>query len=153
MLTASQFDGYVVWMLPNGTCQDSKTADQIVLATAPNECRHKSGSCGPFNATNIDPGPGVSCLQSNLTVIMNSTPLLIQYGTEDVDSNITSVNRNEIMARGKKQEHFNVSHLMCSWILCIQLVLSLFCFAHGMHMKIIYFNYSLGQYLRKLPHR
>ena len=116
-LTAPQLDGlYVVWMLPNGTCQDSKTADQIVLATASNKCRHERGLCGPFNATNVDPGSGLSCLTSNLTVSINSNwiPLLIQYGTRDLTST-TIVGSTAIQARGKTMQA-SLPLTMSSWV-------------------------------------
>ena len=116
ILTADHFDGYAVWMLPNGTCQRSTTPDMILLGTARNYCRHRSGLCGPFHATNIDPGQGIQCLQSNLTVIMNSTRLLIQYGIADLNLNKDLKGSTEINARGKKHNlgfnaYLNLLHL------------------------------------------
>lgn len=109
ILTADHInESYAAWMLPNGTCQRSTTPDIILLVTTQDHCRHGSGLCGPFHATNIDPGRGIQCLQSNLTVIMNSTRLLIQYGIVDLNFNKDLKGSTEINARAGTECHAQV---------------------------------------------
>lgn len=115
-LKANQFEGYVLWKLPNGSCQGSKQPDTIVLSTTRGDCRRKRGFCGPFNATNIDPGHGSSCFQNNLSVIINSNSthvIILEYGIQELNSNIIPVNSTEIHIHsgGKTRYIWSVHHI------------------------------------------
>ena len=60
-------------------------------------------TCGPYTATNVDPGPSTPCLTSTLTVRVNTgmTSSLIMVGTQDVSAQNTIVNTTQIMVIGK----------------------------------------------------
>ena len=60
-------------------------------------------TCGPYTATNVDPGPSTPCLTSTLTVRVNTgmTSSLIMVGTRSLAGQNTIVNTTLIMVIGK----------------------------------------------------
>ena len=60
-------------------------------------------TCGPYTATNVDPGPSTPCVTSTLTVRVNTgmTSSLVMVGTRSVFSLNTIVNTSQIMVIGK----------------------------------------------------
>ena len=60
-------------------------------------------TCGPYTATNVDPGANKPCLTSTLTVTVNTgmTSSLIKVGTQDVSAQNNIMNTTQIMVIGK----------------------------------------------------
>ena len=60
-------------------------------------------TCGPYAATNVDPGPSTPCLTSTLTVRVNTgmTSSLVQTGTRSLSAQDVTVNTTEIKVIGK----------------------------------------------------
>ena len=92
-----------VWVLPNGTCSGSNTPDSIVLPQGANACRSVTLTCGPYTATNVDPGANIPCLTSTLSVTATSsmTSSVIKAGTQDVSGINAIVNTTQIIVVGK----------------------------------------------------
>ena len=69
-------------------------------------------ACGPYTATNVDPGPSTLCLTSTLTVRVNTgmTSSLIMVGTRSLAGQTAIVNTTQIMVIGK-------SVLLVHWLL------------------------------------
>ena len=92
-----------LWVLPTGTCSGSTTPDSIVLTQTANACRSVTMPCGPYTATNADPGASKPCLTSTLSVTATSsmTSSVIKAGTQDVSANTAIVNTTQITVIGK----------------------------------------------------
>ena len=92
-----------LWVLPSGSCSDSRIPNSIVLTQTVDICRFETKTCGPYTATNVDPGPSAPCLTSTLTVRVNTsmTSSLVQIGTRDVYGHIIIINTTQIMIIGK----------------------------------------------------
>ena len=85
--TVQNFVGYNLWVLPTGTCGGSTPPDSIILAQGVGVCKGTTSTCGPYTATNADPGnTSIPCLTSNLTVTATSSMLssVIQVGTRSL---------------------------------------------------------------------
>ena len=95
--------GSNIWLLPTGTCSGSTTPDSIVLTQTANACRSVTMPCGPYTATNADPGASKPCLTSTLSVTATSsmTSSVIKTGTQDVSANSVIVNTTQITVIGK----------------------------------------------------
>ena len=100
---SSSLIGNKLWKLPNGTCSTSDTPDEMVMPQLKDYCRDVSSTCGPFTAKNIDPGPAIPCLASNLTVIIspNMPSSLIQFGTTRLSGQIVSLYALQLTLTGK----------------------------------------------------
>ena len=100
--TATALVGNNLWVLPNGSCSSSTTPDSIVLPQTAGACRNVTMTCGPYTATNVDPGPSTPCLTSTLTVKVNTsmTSSLIMVGTRSVIGQNTIVNTTQIIVIG-----------------------------------------------------
>ena len=95
--------GSNLWVLPNGSCSSSTTPDSIVLTQTPGACRAVTMTCGPYTATNGDPGPSTPCVTSNLTVRVSTgmASSLVQTGTRSLAAQDVIVNTTEIKVIGK----------------------------------------------------
>ena len=91
------------WLLPTGTCSGSTTPDNIVLTQTANACRFVTMTCGPYTATNVDPGPNIPCLTSTLRVTATSSmsSSVIQTGIQDITGINAIVNTTQIIIIGK----------------------------------------------------
>ena len=92
----------IIWVLPSGSCISSTTPDSIVLTQTPGACRGATMTCGPYTATNVDPGPSTPCLTSTLTVRVNTgmTSPPIMVGTHSVAGQKAIVNTTLIVVIG-----------------------------------------------------
>ena len=101
--TVQNLVGANLWLLPNGTCSGSATPDSIVLTQIANTCRFATTTCGPYTATNVDPGASKPCLTSTLSVtaISSMTSSVIKAGTQDLSANNIIVNNTQITVIGK----------------------------------------------------
>ena len=95
--------GSNLWVLPSGSCSSSIPPDTIQLTQTTGGCINVTMTCGPYTATNVDPGPSTPCLTSTLTVRVNTgmTSSLIMVGTRSVAGQNTIVNTTHIMVIGK----------------------------------------------------
>ena len=100
-----------LWLLPSGSCSSSTTPDSIVLSQTVGACRGVATTCGPYTATNGDPGPSTTCLTSTLTVRVNTTNITsIMVGTQSVAGQIIIVNTTQIMTIGTNGTVFTCVH-------------------------------------------
>ena len=98
----ASYNIYNIWRLPNGTCPRNNVPDTAALPQTANKCKHASNTCGPFYATNLDPGDDlhVPCLRSNLTVnvttIMMKTLIVIIFETDHEPINSTIIAQGNV---------------------------------------------------------
>ena len=94
--------GSNIWLLPIGTCSGSAPPDSILLTQTAGGCAGTTMTCGPYTATNADPGASNPCLTSTLSVTAtsNMTSSVIQVGTRSVGGQNTIVNTTQIMIKG-----------------------------------------------------
>ena len=99
-----------IWLLPTGTCSGSNTPDSIVLPQTVGSCKGTTMTCGPYTASNADPGASNPCLTSTLSVTATSsmTSSVIQVGTRSLGGQNAIVNTTQITVVGK-----NVNVLFC----------------------------------------
>ena len=100
--TAPSAVGYNLWILPNGTCSDATI--KLMQTNYENSCGAQSTTCGPFVARNINPNQGDPCLQSKLTVTVNSNMtsiIKITYGSYNIYRDMKALNTTEIHVKGK----------------------------------------------------
>ena len=84
--TVQNLVGSNLWLLPNGTCSGSATPDSILLAQTAGGCKGITMTCGPYTASNADPGASDPCLTSTLSVTATSsmTSSVIKVGTRSL---------------------------------------------------------------------
>ena len=108
-----------LWVLPSGSCSSSNTPDSIVLTQTVDACRRVTTTCGPYTATNVDSGPSTPCLNSTLTVRVNTgmTSSLIMVGTKDLSGQNAILNATQIGVMGKDDVTFVLSAKLQSTML------------------------------------
>ena len=101
--TVQSLAGNNIWLLPYGTCSNAASPDSIVLTQSASICKGMTMTCGPYTATNVDPGSNKPCVTSNLTLIASTSVLssVIKTGTQDVSANNIIVNTTQITVIGK----------------------------------------------------
>ena len=103
--------GNNLWVLPSGSCSGSTTPDSIVLTQTADACRGVTMTCGPYKATNVDPGPSTPCVTSTLTVRVNTTNISsIMVGTRSVAGQNAILNTTLIIVIGKNEIVFTGIH-------------------------------------------
>ena len=101
--TVQNLVGSNLWVLPSGTCSGSTPPDSILLTQTIGGCKGITMTCGPYTATNADPGASIPCRTSTLTVTATSsmTSSVIQVGTRSVGGQNAIVNTTQITVIGK----------------------------------------------------
>ena len=102
-------------------------------------------TCGPYTATNVDPGPSTPCLTSTLTVRVNTsmTSSLIMVGTQDVSAQNNIMNTTQIMVIGKNVSiqpvgNFNQNHYPQGWLVALRCSIGIQLVVLGMHEDAFY---------------
>ena len=100
-----------IWLLPSGSCSGSNTPDSIVLSQSKDTCKDEiNKTCGPYTATNVDPGSSTPCLTSTLTVRVNTgmTSSLIMVGSRSINGSNSNLNTTQIIVIDGKTIHYSV---------------------------------------------
>ena len=88
--TAQNLFGSNLWLLPSGTC---------VLPQNAGACNGTTMTCGPYTATNADPGnASIPCLTSTLSMTATSsmTSSVIKVGTRSLAGQSVIINNTQI---------------------------------------------------------